>query len=364
MKPLEDIGMAGGLLAKAKVGATRILPKLAVYAPLKQVSPSSSLKQNQASLRQTLQNLQAKSSGASCNTPLFSGVEASLDHLGADGVEQKETCQMIQEHGLEVLINLDIPNESNQQSNTDLVRSFESQLITIANFGIPIAHINCKSIGNSWHEQSALDYLLEILPLSAEFLEAHPHIGKDGNETDIMGGAPNHLTGISHQTRGMLRHPRVVREVLEIIPPLRLTMDLSRWHQECGYAWGSSDKDGGNENEEEVLSIEIVPHIDLIRTKTLLLSQIYKNALDGGLVDNDPYLRTNQFLWEAVWARKGKRGVKQLYIALDDATNEIGQYNSSENEEYLSRIDRLADAATTIHQYYDDWSTSILEAKS
>lgn len=288
----------------------------------------------------------------------------SLELLGADNFEQKETCQMIQEHGLQLLIDLDIPNESNQQSNTDLVRSFESQLMTIANLGIPIAHINCKSTGNGWHEESALDYLLEILPLSAEFLEAHPHIGKDGNETDIMGGAPNHLTGISHQTRGMLRHPRVVREVLEIIPPLRLTMDLSRWHQECGYAWGSPDMNNGNENEEEVLSIEIVPHIDLIRTKISLSSQIHTYALDGGLVDNDPYLRTNQFLWEAVWTRKRKRGVKQLYITLDDSTDEIVQCNRSENQEYLSRIDRLADAATAIHQYYNDWSTSILEAKS
>eukprot|EP00533_Pseudo-nitzschia_delicatissima_P001742 CAMPEP_0116113068 /NCGR_PEP_ID=MMETSP0327-20121206/19311_1 /TAXON_ID=44447 /ORGANISM="Pseudo-nitzschia delicatissima, Strain B596" /LENGTH=302 /DNA_ID=CAMNT_0003606401 /DNA_START=97 /DNA_END=1005 /DNA_ORIENTATION=- len=295
----------------------RILPKLALCAPLRSVV---ALK-GQSELFLGCQRLDNG----------FSGVEASLDDLGADGQEQRGSAQLIEEEGLELIINLD----------AECPRSFESQLDAISNLGRVVTHVNCRCGDGKMDQDAALDFLLHVLPLSAEFLEDHSHIGRHGNETDVMGGAPNHLTGISHETRGMLHNLDTTRDLLEVVPPLRLTMDLSSWQHKSSC-----------EDDDESLSVEIVPHIDLIRTKASLIDDNY-----------DPHLGAHQSLWETVWTRKANRGVEQLYMMLDSGCCDA--YLLYHEEKYWSRIQRLNRAANSIHQYYNDWSTSVeLETQS
>jgi hypothetical protein len=359
---------------------------------------------------------------------LFSGVEASLADLGRDGTEQRESAELIQKSGLELLVNIDVNDNVNVDDNVDatticsavvssssssrraleFVKSFESQLRAVSNLGGVVSHVNCRGSDSDcnysaaqqsvlwWDEDKTLEYLLEVLPLSAQFLEDHPYIGRNGNETDVMGGSPHHLIGISHENigrsdmgngigngngNGMLHHPAIARNLLEVVPPLRLTMDLSSWHEDCGFPWGSSvnnnnnngDDDDDDDDEAEALSVEIVPHIDLIRTKTSLLSicdNNNNNNDNNNPADNDRYRRTHQSLWEDVWTRKANRGVEQLFMTLGDdgdATTTVndtivaGNNDSDDNENEsftLRRVKRLGDSANCIHQFYDSWSSS------
>ena len=312
---------------------TRLLPKLVLYAPLRSVAKKSSSKRQEAlvSLCQSVCQPRVTNHGQ-----LFSGVEASLEELGVDMVEQRESANILQEEGMELLVNVNVLGNN----ASECVHSFESQLSAISNLGKAVAHINCRTYG-TMVQDGALDYLLDVLPLSAKFLEDHSHIGKDGNETDIMGGAPDHLTGISHETNsaGMFHHPDVTRYLLEVVPPLRLTMNLSSWHEACGQPWGFNDCG----EEAEALSAEIVPHIDLIQTN----------------IDNYQYLQAQQSLWETVWTRKANRGVEQLYMTLELDDHDSSESNNCDENESSSKIKRLTDAANSIHEFYNDWSTTM-----
>jgi hypothetical protein len=394
--------MVGGLPTTAK----RVAPRLALYAPLrsfvnaKEGHYSSSSPDAFSSLVEWLQQKHNNNNPAQRSNSgrlVFSGVEASLRDLGADGVEREESAHRIQEYGLELLVNLDVYGNANIQTNPpamagSLVESFENQLAAISNLGDVVTHVNCRTFVTSnkgsspdtWDDERKMDYFLQVLPLSATFLEDHPHIGRNGNETDIMGGSPDHLTGISHETTiatNGLHHPDATRYILEVIPPLRLTMDLLSWQRACGYAWGSSNDDDDDDNEAETLSIEIAPHIDLIRTNTSLFSTCRSNSKTSATqgsnddeidsVNYDHYLRTHQSLWEYVWTRKANRGVEQLFVTLDDDCDAMvagkGPRHLSRDGSHgkESRAKQLLDSAHRIHRFYDEWlSNSRFDAES
>ena len=354
---------------------TCITPKLALFAPLRSAG-SSTLPAFIADLRQLRQK-----------ETFVSGVEVSIEDLGADGTERRESAQLIQESGFDLLVNVDINRDgkigmenigagSSSSISSKMVQSFASHLVKVSDLGDIVSHINFRSFGTRrvrraeatnnltqmWDDDVALEYLLDVLPLSAQFLEDHPYIGNRGNEIDVMGGSPDHLTGISHETTafrhnidsvesndiGILHNPTIVRHLLETIPPLRLTMDLSSWHDVHGYPWGySTDVD-----EAEALSVEIVPHIDLIRTRTSLLSDCYTNKKVNS-TRSDQFLRTHQSMWKEVWTRKTNRGVKEVYMTVEDD----GYESTAEFEEnsYTSRMERLRDSIRAIRQCYDSW---------
>ncbi len=239
----------------------------------------------------------------------FAGVEMALADLGRDEIEQRASADAIRSNDLQLIVDISsapsIASSSTARSPSsplDHARAFESQLRRTSVLGDVVSHVNCTESGDiCWDVATSAEYLGEVLPLSAQFLEDHPHIGRYGRETDIMGGSPHHLTGISHETngRGVLHHPDAVRELMEILPPIRITSDIQQWHDSCGYQWGFGGDAAmvGDDDEEEALAIEIVPHIDHIR---------------AGL--GRETVAPHDELWKFVWGRKAKRGVEQVTI--------------------------------------------------
>ena len=75
---------------------TCIAPKLALFAPLRSAG-SSTLPAFIADLRQLRQK-----------ETFVSGVEVSIEDLGADGTERRESAQLIQESSFDLLVNVDI----------------------------------------------------------------------------------------------------------------------------------------------------------------------------------------------------------------------------------------------------------------
>ena len=115
---------------------------------------------------------------------------------------------------------------------------------------------------------------------------------------------------------------------------------------------GSKQFGLGHVDEAEALSVEIVPHIDLIRTRTSLLSDCYTNKRVNS-TRSDQFLRTHQSMWKEVWTRKTNRGVKEVYMTVEDD----GYESTAEFEEnsYTSRMERLRDSIRAIRRCYDSW---------
>lgn len=285
----------------------------------------------------------------------FAGVEISLaDLLGGNHMKQKALADAIKSQGLQLILNISsVPSITSATPASPLhhVRIFESQLHRVSALGDVVSQINCTESGdNRWDVATSAEYLGEVLPLSAQFLEENPHIGQYGRETDIMGGSPHHLTGISHETnaRGMLHHPDVVRDLIEILPPIRITSDIQQWHDICGYQWGfgrNEKCEDGCDEELEALKVEIVPHVDHIRASM--------NGETLAIVPDDAIAPQEQ-LWRFVWSRKTKRGVEQVTITPDLHTGSACDVASEGNKFW----EQTKEAADCIRRSYDDWKES------
>lgn len=282
----------------------------------------------------------------------FAGVEMSLADLldggGGDDMKLKASADAIRSQGLQLIVNISsVPSITSTiiPSPLDHVRTFESKLHHVSALGDVVSHINCTESGdNRWDVATAAEYLGEVLPLSAQFLEDHPHIGQYGRETDIMGGSPHHLTGISHETNalGILHHPDLVRDLMEILPPIRITSDIQQWHDVKGYQWGidrNAIRGNSSGNDSEALKVEIVPHVDHIRA-----------GMIGETLSPDA-IAPHKELWRFVWSRKAKRAVEQVTITCDTTTID------AVIEDNLL-WEQTKEAADCIRSSYDDWKES------
>ena len=223
------------------------------------------------------------------------GIHFSLLDLGRDDAEHRESADVIKQAGLRLVVDisslLPITKRSEHGNIVDHIQTFELHLTAIGALGDVVTHINCCHSGYHFLDiTTAAEYLGNILPLSAQFFEEHPYIGQYGWEVDIMGGSPNHLTGISHQTGvGILKFPEQTCELLEILPPLYLTM-------------GTDDFDRqnlvfGDTRTLSSFEAEFVPHLDHIIA--------------------DASANNNELLWKQVWSRKATRNVEEMSVTLD-----------------------------------------------
>lgn len=300
------------------------------------------------------------------------GVELSLPDLGRDAVEQRESADAIKTAGLHLIVNVSSLRCSSSRSHSsatsagyhsrpldtpsDHLKTFESQLTSISALGDVVTHINCNESGdNRWDISAASEYLADVLPLSSKFLEDNPHIGRYGREVDIMGGSPHHLTGISHEMGGgILYCPDQTRESLEILPPLRMTLDISNW-----YSSMFCDVGGISHDDTEAIKVEIIPHIDHIHIGARILSLMESAAnppSDNGKDEVETaILNYQKTLWNQVWSRKATRGVEEMSITIDAPTTICLDVAKEHNKELLPSV--AHGAAKYIQQSFEDWKT-------
>mmetsp|Transcript_16372 Transcript_16372/g.39987 ORF Transcript_16372/g.39987 Transcript_16372/m.39987 type:complete len:293 (+) Transcript_16372:17-895(+) len=91
---------------------------------------------------------------------------------------------------------------------------------------------------------SSLDYLLDVLPVAAQFMETHPTIGLSKGERNTHGNPlDNHVLGVCHRLRLPRRPPvsnndefpssvndetlQQVMDILDVLPPTRLSLDAA-----------------------------------------------------------------------------------------------------------------------------------------
>ncbi|GFH59614.1 predicted protein [Chaetoceros tenuissimus] len=228
----------------------------------------------------------------------FRGIQAPLSHLS-----QKKDLQMnlrteLQQQDLKLIVDIQLKSIDN----------FNLQLDQISSLGNIVTHINCKpcfeqhEISKKSLSKENIEFYSDVLSTSAQFLEEHSYIGKYGRETDIMGNSPHHLTGISHDILqpGIFGTPSLTRDMLEVLPPFRLTASIWEWYRDCMY-WGHDGVVCDGEDTEEVLEVEIVPHLDHIHV-------LYGNDL------KEECKVAQRELWSKVWSRKATRNVEEVSI--------------------------------------------------
>ena len=266
------------------------------------------------------------------------GVQLSLSELGRDSAEQKESSTALMALGLSLIVDIQsLPcstsfRNGNDNNIVNYINAFESQLLSVDALDNVVTHINCCHSGDHlWDIATAAEYLGNILPLSAQYLENHPHIGRCGREVDIMGGSPPHLTGISHMTGvGILNTLEQTHELLEILPPLRMTMAAD--------IQNSVLSDDGNTNKDYAISMfkaEFTPHFDHI-------------CWGGAAAKN------SEILWKQVWSRKATRGVEEMSVTLD-VPKAVDIHCCTEQGESLPS--EILELANVVQSSFDDWKT-------
>lgn len=209
----------------------------------------------------------------------------------------------------------------------------------MSKLGDVVSHVNCRAArdealrpGTNGHRDvpTSAEYFAEVLPLSAQFLEDHPHIGRRGRETDAMGGSPRHLIGITHEICSV-HSLDATRELLEILPPIRMTLDAEQWLQ------FSANRCQDEEAHDEAIDLDVIPHVDHVRARIV-------DAASGSIRVSP----REEELWKRVWTRKALRGAEQVTVT-PDVNSVVGR-----EARYLSRD--VADVTARIRQCFGDWS--------
>ena len=329
-------------------------PRLALYA-FRSSAPK------QWDLTKFVNAIKDASGCAGCDS-LFTGVQMSLSDIIQQHHEEETTIEefhdVIRRNNLRLIVDLDgnFDASSSEKHNNDVLRkppleylkSFEMQLNQISHrLGDIVSHINFYNSGDHrWDDiTTSIEYLSDVLAMSAQFLEDHPNIGKNGRETDIMGGTPNHLIGISHQTcgKGVFNTPEKTRQLLEILPPVRLTSDISNW---SNHRWESTtrheESDDRDSSSSTEFQIEIVPHIDHIHLNYGLNS--------GNEASFDVMSEVD--VLNHVWTRKTFRGVTEISVTpYCDSPK-----TNSDDDEDLASWNSTIEAAAQIKSKFESWS--------
>lgn len=144
---------------------------------------------------------------------------------------------------------------------------------------------------NAFGVNEALSYVGEILPLTAQFLEAHPNIGRQYGRRNAHGNIlDDHVIGACH------RLPFSISELatlLDVFLPARLSL--------------SADNVGQVSSVSE--SNEIVYDLEAVVQNTDMLS-----------LDN---LNQHSVVWEDVWHAQLLDGAKESYVVVNDIAKKL-----------------------------------------
>ncbi|CAJ1933392.1 unnamed protein product [Cylindrotheca closterium] len=199
--------------------------KLAVFRAL--ASKANRLSESSASAIPLLQRIQDCASESSC----FQGVELSSSQISKTVIDQ---CSSL---NVQVLCKL-TPNDTD-----DAFRQLDD-------LSLKLSKVEEKIVGDVVRlvvveeplvdvvSTTTLDYLSDVLPVAAQFMETHPTIGKLKGERNAHGNPlDNHVLGVCHRLHQRsvsqnellcsngsetLQH---IMDILDVFPPTRLSLD-------------------------------------------------------------------------------------------------------------------------------------------
>ena len=181
----------------------------------------------------------------------FEGIEASLNDIGSTSSERRALCAVLRSQGMGLVISAYSSWDSyvgpfdGKSSVSDHVHQMKRELDDISEVivdGPAVYGVNCHSGSDAWSEAEA-----------ADFFEATAEV------VAYLGGA---LPPTSHEThRGRyLCCPFATSRMLQHVPTLRLTSDLSHWVVKCERLLDSAE-------ELQLLHSTIAPRVDHIHAR-------------------------------------------------------------------------------------------------
>jgi len=134
------------------------------------------------------------------------GVDVGLVDLLDDKSSSGRThLERLRAHGLQAVVRLSTRPPSGSSVPTEHVEQLERGLaaVTALSAGAlsdSIAHVVVHVRCQRWRPDDAAAYLAGALPAAATFNERTPSVGASARETDVFGGRPAHLIGVSTAT--------------------------------------------------------------------------------------------------------------------------------------------------------------------
>lgn len=170
---------------------------------------------------------------------------------------------------------------------------------------------------------SIIDYLSDILPVAAQFMETHPTIGQSKGERNAHGNPiDNHVLGVCHRLSLLQRlednnaepnsnDDRLLQQILDILdvlPPTRLSLDESSL-KILETSILNNGKGNGDAWDIEPL-IQGIDHFDISRWKP-----------------SDTVNHETHGLYRQVWQWQKEVRVKETYVSCDDKPSAISLNN-------------------------------------
>lgn len=147
-------------------------------------------------------------------------------------------------------------------------------------------------------DERLLEYLIDTLPVAAQFLEAHPAIGTATARLNVQGNPePGHVGGVAHDLAG--RGVERLDGVLDVLPPTRLALRAAN-------VWAPSSSSAST----------AAPAICRGRSR-------YCDALDLVVDASDHvYVHTGDppagLAWEEVWSARQLGGARETFATCDE----------------------------------------------
>ena len=148
--------------------------------------------------------------------------------VGADDEALAATVVQLHSRRLRMVARISTASAASDAPDAHVAALASSLDVVASTVGEVAAHVVVQvQPSKPWSRDEALAYLDGALPLSATFLERHPHLGASSRESDTFGGRPVHLHGVSHActSSDWGVGPLPAGEACDVYPILRLSLD-------------------------------------------------------------------------------------------------------------------------------------------
>lgn len=151
-----------------------------------------------------------RSPGRAC----YDGVQLSLADIEADPV----VIDLCSHEGLRLVCQMEPSDQTDAGRQLDWL---STRLAAARSVSLDLVLMDAPPALDSVSETTS--YLYNVLPLAAQFLEAHPAVGRSCGLRNAHGKPlDTHVVGVCQKLTGSLSF---VAEVVDVLPPTRLTLD-------------------------------------------------------------------------------------------------------------------------------------------
>lgn len=149
-------------------------------------------------------------------------------------------------------------------------------------------------------DERLLEYLIDSLPVAAQFLEAHSAIGRATARLNAHGNPePGHVGGVAHEFAG--RGVERLGDVLDVLPPTRLALRAAN-------VWSPTSSPSAVGGESLAIGRGRPPWGDSLDLVVDATDHVYSAASDPPV----------GIAWEEIWSARQLDGARETFVTCGD----------------------------------------------